>query len=440
MMIEPIQKELEAAILDLYALVRDAAAAIHLYSRERWTVETRNGTRAINLEHPIEKDYDKFLYFQDEALVQRDTIKNLTARLGDYPAIQEALFLANGNLGHDLLWYYVLPITLEVLKREDAGTQISVAIAAVLRLFDAGMSSPTYAIKYSAPLRNFTCSEDELELADKVSIRRIPNEDMALHLNMLATHTNYHEFHDLEFQLESVVHRKRVSPRSLAGPDDIQTVFNEMEEALRLLKVGAVGILFNRAQVYGFFGPEQGLAYYAAGVRLYEDKKFFTYKLTQEDRPNLINVYESLKTLRKNRAFSVALRRFTGAYPKPMGDDRILDYWIALEALVMPDGKEGELRSKGATRLAWLFGNQGNRLEIFTKVQKSYDLRSNIAHGSKTSVELEDVTYLEDLVRRTMLHCVSTKNVPDKNWLNSLVLGALPDEIASKLTSENKTS
>src|SRR5437868_3143999 len=92
MMIEPIQKELEAAILDLYALVRDAAAAIHLYSRERWTVETRNGTRIINLEHPIEKDYDKFLYFQDEALVQRDTIKNLTARLGDYPAIQEALF------------------------------------------------------------------------------------------------------------------------------------------------------------------------------------------------------------------------------------------------------------------------------------------------------------------------------------------------------------
>jgi hypothetical protein len=289
-MIEPIQKELEAAILDLRALVRDADSAIHLYSSERWTVETRNGTRVMNLERPIEKDYGKFLYFQDEALVQRDTVKNLTARLGNYPAIQEALFLKDGNLGHDLLWYYVLPITLEVLKREDAGVQISMAIAAVLCLFDAGMSSPTYAIKYSAPLRNFTCSEDELKLTDMVSIRRIPNEDMALHLNMLATHTNYHEFHDLEFQLESVVHRKRLSLRLLAGPDDIQTVFNEMEDALRLLKVGAVGILFNRAQVYGFFGPEQGVAHYAAGVRLYEDKKFFTYKLTLEDGENLINV------------------------------------------------------------------------------------------------------------------------------------------------------
>jgi hypothetical protein len=218
----------------------------------------------------------------------------------------------------------------------------------------------------------------------------------------------------------------------LPGPDDIQTVFNEIEEALRLLRVGAVGILFNRAQVYGSFGPEQGVAHYAAGVRLYEDKKFFTYKLTLEDGANLINVYESLKTLRKNKAFSVALRRFTGAYPKPMGDDRILDYWIALEALVMPDGKEGELRSKGTTRLAWLFGNQGNRLEVFTKVQKSYDLRSKIAHGSETSVELEDVTFLEDLVRQTMLHCVSTKKVPDKNWLNSLVLDALPDDPQTK--------
>lgn len=432
-MIEPIKKELESALLDIRALVRDKNSSIPLYSSERWTVKTRNGARTINLERPIEKDYGKFLYFQDDALAQRETIKKLASSLGDHPEIQEALCFKGGELGRDLVVYYLLPIAIEVLKREDGGEQISAVMESVLALFDAGVSSPTYAIKYSAPLRNFTCTEDELQLTDGMSIRRIPNEDMGLHLNMLATHTNFLEFHDLEFQLESTSHRKRVSARPLAEHGDVQDAFREMEDALRLIKVGAVGILFNRAQVYGFLGPEQGLAYYASGVRLYGDEKFFTYKLTKEDVPNLVRVYKSLKSLRTNRSFSIALRRFTGAYPKPMSDDRILDYWIALEALVIPDGKEGELRSKGATRLAWLFGNQSNRVEIFKKVQKSYDLRSNIAHGSNTSVQLEDVTYLEDLVRRTMLHCASRGTVPDQNWLNSLMLDALPTDSGTSL-------
>jgi hypothetical protein len=49
---------------------------------------------------------------------------------------------------------------------EQGTEQISAIMASVLGLFDAGVSSPTYTIKYSAWLRNFVCTEDELLLTD----------------------------------------------------------------------------------------------------------------------------------------------------------------------------------------------------------------------------------------------------------------------------------
>lgn len=263
-------------------------------------------------------------------------------------------------------------------------------------------------------------------MLDGISIKRIPNNEMAEHLNALATHTNFHDFHELEFQLESTKQLQRVSPRLHVG-FDVPNPFWEMEDAMRLIKAGAVGILFDRAQSMGFFG-RQSTSVYSVGRRLYGHENSFKYSLTKDDVPHLIKVYKALKNLRTDKRFSIALRRFVGSYPKPLGDDRVLDYWIALEALLLPDGKEGELRTKAALRLAWLLGAKANRTEMFKAVQKSYDLRSGIAHGTQKKFELENVTFLEGLVRQTMLHCLEQGKVPDADWLNALVLDVLPEK------------
>jgi hypothetical protein len=316
-------------------------------------------------------------------------------------------------------------MTAAVLKREDAGDQIAEAIGKIFADLDATVREPMYTVKYFAPLRHFSCTEDELELTDGIYIRRIPDDEMAGHLNAIATHTNFYDFHELRFQLEAVEKIKRASPRMGAMSGTFQTLFSEVEEALRVLKVGAVGTLFYRVQAPGIFGSGQSATVYSTGVRLYGEKETFIYKFSKEDIPHLINVHKGLKSLRGNARFAIALRRFCGAYTKPMGDDRVLDYWIALEALVLPDGKEGELRTKAALRLAWLFGTNANRSEVFKKVQKSYDLRSSIAHGTQHHTKPEDAAYLEGLVRQTMLHCLELGKVPEPDWLNRLVLNVL---------------
>jgi len=424
-MLEPIRKDLEKAVLDLRALVRDPGSSIPLWSWQRWDVQTANGERVMNLEHPIEKDYEKFLYYQIESLLQRDSVKSLVTSIEEHAVIREALCLKPNEVRQEVTWDYLLPMTAAVLKREDAGDQIAEAIGKIFADLDAAVREPMYTVKYFAPLRHFSCTEDELELTDGIYIRRIPNDEMAGHLNAIATYTNFSDFQELQFQLEAVEQIKRASPRMGAVSGTFQTLFSEIEEALRVLKVGAVGSLFYRVQAPGFFGSGQSATVYSTGVRLYGEKETFIYKFSKEDIPNLINVHKGLKSLRTNARFAIALRRFGGAYTKPMGDDRVLDYWIALEALVLPDGKEGELRTKAALRLAWLLGTNADRAEIFKNVQKSYNLRSSIAHGTQHHAKPEDVAYLEGLVRQTMLHCLERREVPEPDWLNRLVLNVL---------------
>ena len=82
-------------------------------------------------------------------------------------------------------------------------------------------------------------------------------------------------------------------------------------------------------------------------------------------------------------ALNLALRRLSGSFAR-IGrmqlQDRILDYAIVLEFLYRLD--RSELTYKLATRAAYLLGkNLEERIAVFEKTGKFYDIRSAIIHG-----------------------------------------------------------
>ena len=168
-------------MLDLRALVRDPGSSIPLWSGQRWDVQTVNGERVMNLEHPIEKDYQKFLYYQIESLLQRDSVKALVTSIEEHAVVREALCLKANEVQQELTRDYLLPMTAEVLTREDAGDQIAKAIDKIFDELDAAVREPMYTVKYFAPLRHFSCTEDELELTDGIYIRRLARVDSVAH-------------------------------------------------------------------------------------------------------------------------------------------------------------------------------------------------------------------------------------------------------------------
>lgn len=108
----------------------------------------------------------------------------------------------------------------------------------------------------------------------------------------------------------------------------------------------------------------------------------------------------------------VALRRWDSSFDRLRDEDRLLDYWIALESLFTPDSTQ-ELSFRASLRIAAYLGQDSSRRkQIYDDVKTSYAFRSVIVHGSaeglvklekkgRTLSEITSVTghYLREAIR-----------------------------------------
>jgi hypothetical protein len=82
-------------------------------------------------------------------------------------------------------------------------------------------------------------------------------------------------------------------------------------------------------------------------------------------------------------AFDVALQRFRDSYERHSDNDRILDSWIALEALFLAESETEGVSYRLGMRIARFVGEDPEeRRRLFSQVHRSYGLRSRLAHGS----------------------------------------------------------
>ena len=89
--------------------------------------------------------------------------------------------------------------------------------------------------------------------------------------------------------------------------------------------------------------------------------------------------YQSARQ-RKRKRLDAALRRFNFAYERKEPEDKLVDYMIALEALLLAD--QQELKYKLALRGAALIGNNAeDRKRIYDELGEAYNQRSKTVHG-----------------------------------------------------------
>jgi hypothetical protein len=91
-----------------------------------------------------------------------------------------------------------------------------------------------------------------------------------------------------------------------------------------------------------------------------------------------------------NRAYMrTAINRFSNAYRKGFGGDRLVDYVIALEALFSENSEE--IGYKLRLRVPMFLGIRteiGERIRIREYVKTAYEIRSGIVHGSEAFMKL----------------------------------------------------
>jgi hypothetical protein len=106
------------------------------------------------------------------------------------------------------------------------------------------------------------------------------------------------------------------------------------------------------------------------------------YELTNDELPKFLEFWKLFnQTQVKENALRTSLRRFTLVYERDGAEDRLIDYVIALEALLLQN--EPELRLKFSLRGAALLDNDDpkERKKVFHELHEGYKQRNNIAHG-----------------------------------------------------------
>jgi hypothetical protein len=127
-------------------------------------------------------------------------------------------------------------------------------------------------------------------------------------------------------------------------------------------------------------------------------------------------IWPHLAREQTKRPLLVALERLNDSYRRAKQEDRLIDYWVGLEALFL-QVKEQELRFRAALLTAqYIATAPAGRYPIFRDIRDSYDLRSKVVHGA----ELPDPDRIRELtehtgnaLRRSLRKCIPTRRPPN---------------------------
>lgn len=109
----------------------------------------------------------------------------------------------------------------------------------------------------------------------------------------------------------------------------------------------------------------------------------------------LVETFKNLRRRTRAGRIEAALRRFNQSYERVDPADRLIDYWIALEGLFLPDGAT-ELSYRVSLRVARFVADIAADMRIVFELlyRRSYRARSKVVHGDAVP-ELDEIRGLD---------------------------------------------
>ncbi len=166
---------------------------------------------------------------------------------------------------------------------------------------------------------------------------------------------------------------------------DRQAVYNIAQAALlalRLIKENPVGIVS-----YHWIIPDQPFRKGGFSIVLPPDFTGERSVLTQEDAPVLSNLFKKAKKAYENQELTAAITRFEDSYTRLKSEDKLIDYWGALEALffsLIPKEYVSSMGDTVASNIAYYIGNrESERRSIYAFISRSHKARGYFVHGQR---------------------------------------------------------
>jgi hypothetical protein len=210
-----------------------------------------------------------------------------------------------------------------------------------------------------------------------------------------------------------------------------QSLGADVEQALRLVADSSVSILLTWSRPDPEAGPFASViaenSLHRRHGRVVQAKKLVIGKRIARDLPGLLVRCQAAGA---DAVFNFAYRRFGFAFDREQIEDRIIDCWVAFEALFLPE-ESGELSYRAAMRIARFVGStRAERLQLRKTLRDSYNLRSLVAHGrdttaSKSAKKLkpgELTAETQEILRRSLLLCTDPLLSRAPDYLDAALL------------------
>ncbi|MFP4642360.1 MAG: hypothetical protein ACLFPU_09340 [Dehalococcoidia bacterium] len=248
-------------------------------------------------------------------------------------------------------------------------------------LFDAfqkDVFSPDITVTELSPLMNFEMESDQIQISDNLWLRQLSTDELEGWLNserlLTVQPLSTHELLQLESAVEIMYQQER---NSKSGSFEARKKVSLLLTAICLLTDGSPRLAFTKRSTSSFLTPGLGTSWGPLVHRLGRSAK-----VDKSQESDLVELYRKLWSSPNETKIRVALERWNSAADRATEEDKLIDYWIALESLFVPDSTE-ELSYRTALRIAAFLGSDGvERTQIYKQMKDSYRLRSEIVHGS----------------------------------------------------------
>jgi len=188
----------------------------------------------------------------------------------------------------------------------------------------------------------------------------------------------------IEYVLETMYPHRKGAPLNTSFH---RKRFEDIVTTLRLFKAGRVGFGFIKTESITW-DPIGGTIYSGGS---YRQGNIFpaSYKLDVPEKPELLRLWRRFRNFNKTvgssksgRYINLALKRFNFGVEESNHENKIIDFFVAFEALCLPE--KDELAYRLSNRIAMLLGKNIEEAEKIKKFMvKAYTVRSNIVHGEE---------------------------------------------------------
>lgn len=344
--------------------------------------------------------------FWDQLLKAADAVRN------DEPVETAIGWGADDSMRSQALWRDVITPLVQRYRdeREDWGWDRE-QCTEVLESWRASRGGEPKRRACLAPLYNCRSMEDQVAIETGLSIRRLTDSERNDLWRSHGAERHPGALNPTIADLESwdLVIDYRWTPYTSRYLDDRRaiTVLVDAIRALRLHHPGLTGTSIFwlvddpserwRRDIGGaLFAPD------SVSGRSRSDGQLETH-LGHSSAADLRRLLAGLRSIEGDRRLALILERFDSAYSRHSPEDRLIDLWIALEALILSDGSS-ELRYRAALRLAQLVGEDSEaKTQAFDLARRSYDCRSRVVHGSSIPADLGRVVEETRILAQTAL-------------------------------------